>query len=1117
MTIRARTARRTSTSIWRALGLAILFACFIPFAAAAAADRAQLLATSEKGYGRMVLSFVGRIDLPKYNVKYDNGVLAINFTDPVDAVLPDVALALADYVTVARVDPDNRGIRVGLRAGVTINRMEAGEQLFIDLLPPGWQGLPPALPPEVVAELTARAKKAAEIAAQEQKAALAKAINPVATLRVGMNPTFMRIQIAWTADTQGSFRMDGNVGRLTFDWPVPVDIYPLQADPPPQLLGSDNTVAPSGTTISLNLAKGVVPRFYQIDAREFVVDIDIPAEQGIKAAITAEAAAELARKQRDAEVAGSNHPDGMLPEGPDGQRVPGGDVQPTVATIGNTVRLTFPFDADTPSAVFRRGDTVWMVFDSPQKILAPSASDALQAIASGFEVTPAGNTQIVRLDLSIDRLATLGSEGRSWVLSLGDTVMGATEPISLERERDVFGHFEVLADVARPGQVHDLRDPVVGDTLQVVTVMPPARGVARDLGYVDFAALRSAHGLVIKPLNDALKVAIEDKAVVISSKDGLTMSDAVGRQLADAGTAAQFRESYLDLEVWREEDPSRLIKRQEDIENRAAAAEGRQRDLARLDLATLLVANELSFEAIGVLDTLSADLSKEDLRKKLNLTLAIADVFAGRHADALAILNGGTFPNESDALMWRAIAREQAGDYKGSRMDAMAAQPVVASYPDWIRTMFGFAALRSAVETNDAPMALRLIGEIEFAKLSPEDVSTYELMQGRIAELEGQLPDALDSYGQVIAADVRPTRAEAVYRTLMILNKTGKIDLAKATQTLAAESMLWRGDALEANMDRLLAELYFQNKAYRDGFTTTQQAAARFPDNQQVATLTDEASRQFADLFLNGGADQLSDVDALSLYYDFRQLTPPGTRGDQMIRNLARRLVKVDLLTQAADLLQYQVDSRLKGAARAQVGADVALIRIADRKPDLALKALNDTRLADLPPELDRQRRVLEARAMIDAGREQLAIELIRDLKGRDADMLRIDGYWKSKDYSAAANLIETMYTPADAGIQMTQAERMGVVKAAVGYAIVGDKVGQSRLRSKFSDQMANSAEWPVFNYLTGTVDMQSPEFRMVAGQVAGLDSLDAFLTSYKQLYASGDALNPNKAAAKSG
>ena len=60
-------------------------------------------------------------------------------------------------------------------------------------------------------------------------------------------------------------------------------------------------------------------------------------------------------------------------------------------------------------------------------------------------------------------------------------------------------------------------------------------------------------------------------------------------------------------------------------------------------------------------------------------------------------------------------------------------------------------------------------------------------------------------------------------------------------------------------------------------------------------------------------------VDALGLFYDFRELTPPGRRGDEMIRRLSDRLVSVDLLDQAADLLQHQVDHRLQGAARAQV------------------------------------------------------------------------------------------------------------------------------------------------------------------------------------------------------
>src|SRR5690606_14539472 len=120
---------------------------------------------------------------------------------------------------------------------------------------------------------------------------------------------------------------------------------------------------------------------------------------------------------------------------------------------------------------------------------------------------------------------------------------------------------------------------------------------------------------------------------------------------------------------------------------------------------------------------------------------------------------------------------------------------------------------------------------------------------------------------------------------------------------------------------------------------------------------------------------------------------PAGARGDEMIRNLAQRLVKVDLLGQAADLLEYQIDSRLEGVAQAQVAADLALIRIADRNPEGALRALNRTRVANLSPSLERRRRILEARALIDADREDLAIDLLGRVEGRDADLLRVDGY----------------------------------------------------------------------------------------------------------------------------
>ncbi len=1087
----------------------VAFACLSP---AVAADKAQLIATEEQGFGRLILSFPGRLDLPEYEVRYDNNVLAIEFADPISIPLPDISSAMPNYATIARTDPDNRGIRVGLRSPVTVNQMQAGEQLYIDLLPAGWQGLPPSLPDEVVAELADRAKRAAEVAEQQRKAAEAEALQPVATLRVGRNPTFFRLQFDWSTDTKAKFALSAEGAVLTFDWPVEIDLYALKSELPSQIRGVTNAVGASGSVVKLALAEGVVPRFYEQSPTQFVVDIDLPTEEGVAAALKVEEAAEqLAREaaaQASAAKAGEDEGGELVPAGP-----ASAEIVPEASVVGKTVRIAFPFDQDTPAAVFRRGDTIWMVFDSPQSIAAPERSEALDSVARKFDVVSSGQTRIVRMDLATDRLATLGSEGRSWILSLGDVLLGATEPVILSRERSDTGELDMRADLARPGTVHALHDPDAGDTLSIVTILPPARGIVRDMRYVDFDALRSAHGLVIRPRNETLDVRVDGNEAVITAEGGLTLSDADAARVFDGGNAAATRASYLDLQLWREDDPSEFAHRTGEVMTRAATGEGRMRDLARLDLATLYVANELSYEALGVLRILSAQLSDEDLRKKTRLVEAIASTLAGRPNDAIAVLSTGTFPEETDALLWRTMARVDAEDYTGARLDAIAGRQAVSAYPNWVRNRFHLAALRAAVETRDIKLALELLSDIDFATLTPEDVSRYQLLQGRVAELEGKPEDALDAYGLVVAAEFRPTRAEAVYRTLVVLDDTKRIDLTKATETLAAEAMMWRGNRLESDMRRLLADLYFRNKDYRQGFETVKIAAASFPDSSVTDQLLVDAQLRFEDLFLNGTADALDDLDALALYYDYRDLTPPGAKGDEMIRNLARRLVRIDLLQQAGDLLQYQVDSRLKGVGRAQVAADLAIIRIADRDPEAALRVLNATRIPELPPTLERQRRVLEARALIDAGRQDLALDLISRLSGRDIDLLRIEGYWKSRNYRMAAELLEIVHTPDRADSTMSRADRGGVLRAAVGFVLAGDALGLSRLRSKFSGLMSNSAEWPMFEYVTRDVEAQSDEFKAIAREVAAIDALDAFLASYRQLYPAHSELMPQKAS----
>ncbi|MEO6014398.1 MAG: hypothetical protein ABIQ30_12555 [Devosia sp.] len=1092
--------------------------------AALAADRVQLHATAEDGFGRLVLEFRDRVDLPKYKINFDNNVLAIIFTEPVTLPLPDLEATLPDYLTIGRVDPDGKGVRFGMRKPIKIHSMEAGEKLFVDMMPSGWQGLPPSLPEQVVAELSERAKTAAIVAEQKQKAEQAKALNPIATMRIGRNPTFVRVEIDWNVDTKAVFTQDGAKASIKFDWPVPVDLYTLKADLPHEIQGVANNVTAAGSSIDMTLMDGVVPRFYGEYGKTFTFDIDLTPEQSAEIRTNAEqlaaqaeavaAAAKLEAAKAKNDLAASAEAASNLPVEPDYK--PGEAITPVVETASGTVRVKFPFQRDTASAVFRRGDTLWMLFDTRTAINDPASPDALSAIASSFTIVPAGDTQIVRVDLSTQKLATLASEGRSWVLSVGDVLLNATEPLQLHRKRDQDGQFAMTAEVGKPYRVHSFRDPVVGDLLDIVTAFPPARGTVRDLSYVDFDALRSVHGLIIRPDNNGLDITIDKNVAMITAPGGLTLSDQDAPRSMDSGNASEFRDSFVDLGALSEPDPAVFVSRREELSDEAAAKEGQAREVARLNLAQYYVGNQFAQEAIGVLHILEADLKSDELRQKVKLTDAMANILAARPADALTILNGPAFTDEVDAVMWRAIARADVYDYVGARTDALASESIVEAYPVWVQQKFYFAGIRSAIEASDLPMAQRYLDKISFAQLDPESVSLYQLLQGRIAEAQGHPDQALESYGLVIGADFRPTRAEAVYRTLLVLKATGRIDLTKATATLSAEAMLWRGNPLEIDMQKLLAELYFENKDYRFGFEVTRDAAKSNPDSKPIEALMHEAEGTFDDLFLNGAADALPDLDALSLYYDFRQLTPAGTRGDEMIRNLARRLVKVDLLSQAADLLEYQIDSRLTGVAQAQVASDLALVRIADRNPEGALRALNRTRLANLPPSLERQRRILEARALIDSDREDLALDLLSRVEGRDADLLRVDGFWKIKNYVAASGLIENAYseTPDE---PLTSAGRMNLVKAAVGLALANDNFGLSRLRSKFSERMAQSSEWPVFNYLTGnTVSPVGVEFKQAAKMVAETDSVTAFLSAYRQIYPSKDALTPTASEEKS-
>eukprot|EP01035_Chromulina_nebulosa_P014539 gene14539-19241_t len=230
----------------------------------------------------------------------------------------------------------------------------------------------------------------------------------------------------------------------------------------------------------------------------------------------------------------------------------------------------------------------------------------------------------------------------------------------------------------------------------------------------------------------------------------------------------------------------------------------------------------------------------------------------------------------------------------------------------------------AALETGDLNAAKSLLA-YSFSQDAPAaDQLTARLVQARLFELEGATDRALAVYKAVGRA---PLDGIATPAKLGVI----RIELAKGTMTPTAAAALleqlkwrWRGDATELSVIRTLGGLYLSQGRYREALDTLRGAGKRLGDLPGAVELQSDLSNAFKALFLDGAADGLQPVQALALFYDFRDLTPVGADGDEMVRRLARRLVDVDLLDQAAELLKYQVDNRLEGVAKAQVATTLA-------------------------------------------------------------------------------------------------------------------------------------------------------------------------------------------------
>lgn len=1137
--------------------LLLLLLLLFPSAAGAAPVKGEVAISTAGGYARLVFTLSEETDA---EVRLNNGILVIAFKQAVDVAVERIPLAAASYIGAARRDPDGTGVRLALNRKVTVNSMAAGEKLFVDLLPEGWTGLPPGLPQDVVEELAKRAREAEKKARQQLVTAQQRTLPPV-RVRVGVQPTFTRYTFALPALIAVSTDRADDKMTFTFEAPLRFDLSDVQAALPPMVATIDARAGTDNVAVRFEFIGKVDIRTFRED-NSYVIDVlpiaprsDAAAEPeksepAIAAALNEPRPAQASPprvperaqapstpsarppetaaprpdqpaaapasvvppkgpERRAAPLPEPSDPPATIParEAQDMKPAPADPAAPVVVDVrrqGEALRLTFPFVVPTPAAVFRRADTIWLVFDSQapidiNKITAQSGRSIRNA-----SVTRSREGQVIQLKLDRPKLTSIGTEGLTWTVVVGDVMLEPTQPLGVVRVVQGGGRASVTIPFDAPSQLHRVSDAEVGDTLLVVTALGPARGFLKPQEFVEFNALVSTHGVVIQPRADDVTAEVTNDKIIVARPGGLTLSNANARAVA-AGQARASGDTarrsgaasglfVLDPQTWGFDREGNFRERQTQLVAAAASAEEPHRTPARLNLARFYMARELAAEAKGVLDATALDEQAVADGSAL-LLRAVTNIMLGRGADAIKDLSQASVGNRSDAALWRALAQAQQGKWTEAREGFRSLDTATATLPVELQRHAFQEAVRAAVEVRDFGTAQSLLNEFETLGQAPARDADLTVLKGRIMEGLGRLAEALTYYRAAAESPDRPAAARGRLREIALRQSIGDIKREDATLALESLTVGWRGDETEAEALQLLGRLYAEENRYRDAFQVMRTALVVYPNSEMTRRIQDEAAIAFESLFLGGKGDAMPPIDALSLFYDFRDLTPVGRRGDEMIRKLTDRLVSVDLLDQAAELLQHQVDNRLQGAARSQVAVRLAVIYLVARKPDRAIQVLRASRSSDLPNELRNQRLLIEARAQSDIGRAELALEVIANLQGFEVERLRADILWKARRWRDAAEQIEKLYgdrwskfTP------LTDTERADVLRAAVGYALAEDAIGLDRLRTKYAPKMAEGADRRAFEVVTAPFNTKAPEFGDVAKVVAAADTLEGFL-----------------------
>lgn len=1072
--------------------LAVLLFCFAAVAPRMAWAQASPRAALHEGYSRIVFDWDAPVG---FSAEIVNGQLLVRFDRPIQGDIKNLAKPLASVVSGIQLSSDRKSASFALLRPMTVSSKANGNNaVVIDLTEP-------APPP-----------------------AAALPLMPSLDARAGDHGSYVRLVFDWPGPVGYSVESQAGRASVAFTKPAKLDQAGLKAGLPADVVLTAADNGAKGLTVSLQIPSKARLRHFA-SGNKVVVDVvrsdpsapdqsgrltpapaldndvAMPALQPLTPAKTAltpvKPIPEPKPLEKPALTAAPAPAESPIP-------APAKSVAKVDLPPGKVFSLSIAMTRPAAAAVFQRAGYLWIILDRRQEVdtalLRRLGGDAVLSV----EQLSNKDATVLRLVVQPDYYPNLRKEGLLWVIDLTQQFNKPKDIIAIVAPANLPSGIGMSIKAPDSGGLISVTDPEVGDVIKVVPVLPLSQGVYPGRDSPDVEVLATAQGIAIVPHVDGLDIRSTRSGVTIGTVSGAGLRfsselDRTPRDQPDAGSSGLF-----DIAAWKRGGPDSFEANQKIITNSLNGVSASRRALANLQAARFYFANGYGAEAIGLIHL--AALDQPDLANQpgFKALKGGAELLLGQTDLAVADLDSPDLQGDPEIQMWRGAAHtalEAAADGTPAAWNKLlaAGMPLIRAYPHRLKWLMASLAAQSAVAAGDDQAANAALIQLDREEPTKFEAPEREYLHGTYDQMAGHFDRALDDFDSAADSDNREYRAMAKFAETELMLRTHKISPKEAADQLDKLRFSWREQAFEFHLLYRYAELQREAGDFPSALRALKSLISYYPDDKDTPRAVQLMQDIFNALYLDGQADSMPPVSAIALFDEFKELTPQGPKGDEMIRKLADRLAKVDLLDRAAELLKHQVTFRLQGVERARVGAQLALLDLVNQQPQAALDGLAISDQAGLPIDLDRQRRHLRARALGDLDHTAEAIATLEGDTTPEAVQLRSEIHWKAQDWPAAAVDFEAMLPRPERGAKLDDQAAKICLNWATALVLANDERSLAALRRNFFPAIAGTPYQEGFNLLTSALDRDTPNLPTVIAKIKEVEGFKSFLDDYRK------------------